>query len=236
MKRFLTSLAMIAVMAICGCTQGTPGGPGTTDATNKKPTFGLAEETFNLSVPVMATSVQQGEKTEMTIGIKRGTNFDEDVAIIFGEIPAGVTIEPASPQIKRSDADTKIVLTAVGDAPVGEFKVKLSGHPTKGGDAHVELKLTVMAKDSFTLIPPRLSTALKQGESKTVSIAIKRDKTFDQDVALTFGDTPTGVTLEPNSPVLKHGEAEIPITIVAADDASLLRLWALAGRRDSRLC
>ena len=65
------------------------------------------------------------------------------------------------------------------------------------------------------------STSLKQGEAKTVSVGIKRDKSFDQDVALTFSDMPKGVTLEPDAPVIKHGDTEAQITLTGADDASL---------------
>ena len=94
------------------------------------------------------------------------------------------------------------------------------GDPTKGTDAQIDFKLTITAKDSFTLSTPRLATSLKQGETQTVSIGINRDKSFDQDVALTFGDMPTGVTLRPLSPVIKHGDAETQVTLTAADDAA----------------
>ena len=217
----MTVLAMLTLAVVSGCSQGTPGGPGTTDTTGKKSVYGQADDTFNLSVPVISTSLQQGEKAEATIGIKRATNFDEDVSINFADVPKGVTVEPASPAIKHSDTDTKITFAAADEAAIGDFKIKVTGHPTKGGDAHVEFKLTIAAKDSFTLSPPRLSTSLKQGETKTISIGIKRDKTFDQDVALRFGDMPTGVTLEPAAPVIKRGETEAQITLMGADDASL---------------
>ena len=123
--------------------------------------------------------------------------------------------------IKHGDTDAKITLHASEDAAVGDFKVKVIGHPTKGGDAKVDFKLTVAPKDNFTLSLPRLTTSLKQGESRTVSIGIKRDKTFEQDVTLEFGEMPTGVTLEPNAPVIKNGDSEANMTLAAADDAAL---------------
>ncbi len=69
------------------------------------------------------------------------------------------------------------------------FKVKVIRHPTKGGDASNELKITVTQKDTFTLSVP--STTLKQGETKTVSISIQRDKDFDQDVTFKLPTCPT---------------------------------------------
>ncbi len=220
-KNLTTVLAMLAMVVMSGCTQGTPGGPGTTDKSPKTTTFGQAEGTFNLTVPLTSTSVQQGETTESVIGIKRATNFDEDVSIAFSEIPKGVTVEPANPVIKHGDTDAKVTFTVANGADAGEFRVKVAGHPTKGGDAHVDFRLTVTPKDTFTLTPPRSSTSLKQGETKTISIGIKRDKTFDQDVALEFGDLPTGVTRDPQEPVIKNGDSETRITLTTADDASL---------------
>lgn len=132
-----------------------------------------------------------------------------------------MTVEPASPVIKHGDTDAKITFKAEDEAPLGDFKVKVTGHPTKGGDAQIEFKLTIAAKDSFTLSVPRLSTSLKQGGTQTVSIGIKRDKSFDQEVALKFGDMPTGVTLKPQAPVIKQGDAEAQVTLTAESDAAL---------------
>ena len=218
MKSLFAGLVVMTLAVVNGCSQGTPGGPGTTE---KKPAFGQADDTFNLSVPVLSSSLQQGEQTEATVGIKRAKNFDEDVALTFADVPKGVTVEPASPMIKHGDTDAKITFKAGDEAPLGDFKVNVTGHPTKGTDAQVGFKLTIAAKDSFTLSTPSLSTSLKQGGTQTVSIGIKRDKSFDQDVALTFGDMPTGVTLQPLSPVIKHGDAEAQVTLTGADDAAL---------------
>lgn len=221
MKSLFTGFAVMSLAALIGCNQGTPGGPGATDTSSKKPAYGQANDTFNLSVPVTSSSLQQGESSEATIGIKRATNFGEDVALKFADLPKGVTIEPANPTIKHGDVDAKITFKADDSAVLGDFKVKVTGHPTKGADAEIEFKLTIAAKDTFTLSMPLLSTSLKQGETKTVQIGIKRDKSFDQDVALKFSDMPKGVTLEPTAPVIKHGDAETEFTLTGADDASL---------------
>src|SRR5262245_14294202 len=62
------------------------------------------------------------------------------------------------------------------------------------------------AEDTFSLSVPVLSTKLKQGESREVVIGIKRGKNFDEDVVLEFDDLPKGVTVEPASPTIKHGD------------------------------
>jgi hypothetical protein len=219
MKLPFAAWTLVALAAVTGCTpQGTPGGVG---STGKNPTIGQAEDTFNLTVPMLSTTLQQGQETAATIGIKRATNFDEDVSLSFAEVPKGVSITPSKPVIKRGDADTKVVLKTDDTAPLGDFKIKVSGHPTNGADAQIEFKVSVVAMDTFELDVPLLSTSLTQGETKSVAIGISRDKTFVEDVVLEFLGVPTGVSLDPKAPVIKNGEAEAKVTLTAADDAAL---------------
>ncbi len=219
MKRLFVVSAMAFTTAL-GCTQGTPGGPGTTSGSSKTG-LGQAEDTFNLSVPVMSSSIQQGATTDAVIGIKRAKNFDSDVSLTFTDLPTGVTIDPASPKIKHGDSEAKISLKAGNDAPLGDFQVKVTGHPAKGSDALVDFKISVLAKDSFTLSVPRSSSALKQGKTLAVAIGVNRQKSFDQDVELKFLDLPTGVTLEPAVSVVKQGDKEARVLLTALDDAAL---------------
>jgi hypothetical protein len=228
MKSSFAGLLAAALVAFTGCDKSTPGGPGADDP-NKKPMYGQADDSFDLSVPsslpLRSTALKQGETTKVLISIKRGKNFDQDVALKFEDMPKGVTIEPASPTIKHNETEANLTLTAADDAALGDVTVKVKGHPTKGGDAANEFKLTVAKKDTFTLsVPsslPLLSTALKQGETTAVSIGVKRDKNFDQDVTLKFEDMPKGVTIEPASAVVKSGEADGKFTLTAAKDASV---------------
>ena len=213
--------AALTLATLVGCSQGTPGGPGASTASGNKQAAGDGDNTFHLSVPMTSSSLQQGAKSEVTVGIDRETNFDQNVTLKFEDLPKGVTIDPPSPVIKSSSTEVKLMLIAGDDAPTGDFKFRVTGHPAKGADAEVDFKLTVAAKDNFSLSMPLLSTSLKQGESKTVSIGIKRDKKFDQDVTMTFDEMPTGVTLTPSTPVIKRGDTEARITLTAASDASL---------------
>lgn len=221
MKRSTLQWAFLTLATVTGCNQGTPGGPGTATPPAEQATVGQTDDTFNLSVPLMASTLQQGGKVEVTLGIKRAKNFDQDVALNFVDLPAGVTLDPASPTIKHGDADSKIMIHATDKVIPGDYKVKVTGHPTKGSDAVVEFKLSITDKDTFTLSLPLLSTTVKQGEAQSVSVGIKRDKTFDQDVELMFGELPTGVTMEPAKPMIKRGETEAKFTLTSADDAAL---------------
>jgi len=146
MKTSFAVLLALALVTLTGCNQGTPGGSGVTNPPQKQPAYGEAEKTFKLSVPRMSTTLHQGETKEVEVGIDRGKNFEGDVTLNFADGPEGVTIESASPIIKHGDTAAKVTLKATADASLGDFTVKVTGHPTKGPDATNEFKITVAKK------------------------------------------------------------------------------------------
>lgn len=221
MYRLMNSLLVLPLAVALGCTQGTAGGPGAEDKSAEKPVYGQAENTFNLSVPVMSSSLQQGVATDSTIGIKRAENFSQDVELQFDGLPSGVTVEPANPVIGSDEEDAKIVFKVGDDAPVGDYVVKVTGHPAEGADAVVDMKVSISAKDSFTLSMPWLSTSLAQGETKEIVVGVSREETFQEDVTLSFSEMPKGVTISQEAPVVKKGESEVKLMLTAAEDAAL---------------
>jgi hypothetical protein len=216
----IAGLLLASLTAAVGCDRGgTSGGPGATASSGKAPFFGQADDTFKLSTS--SVSMKQGDAVSGAIGIKRGTNFDQDVTLALTELPMGVTVDPAGPVIPSKGTDVKFTLTASDAAVPGEYVVQVVGHPAKGGDATNSFKLSLAKKDTFTLSMPFWTTALKQGEAKAVSIAIDREKRFDQDVTLKFEGLPKGVTVEPADAVIKNGTGEAKFVVKAADDAAL---------------
>jgi uncharacterized membrane protein len=140
MKRIACGLVAFSLAALIGCSKGTSGGPGTG---GDKPLLGEAENRFNLSPPTFSTKLTQGESKAASIGIRRGKNFDQDVTLKFEGLPKGVTIDPGSPVIKHGDEEAKFTVKAAEEAAVGDFTVKVTGHPTKGDNAASEFKITV---------------------------------------------------------------------------------------------
>ncbi len=146
MKSFFAAILFGALVIPMGCNQGTSGGPGATILPSKKPMVGQTEDTFSL---VMSSAkLNQGETKTVSVGINRGKNFGQDISLKVGDLPKGVTSDPASPVIKHGDTDAKITLKAAGDAALGDFTIKVAGHPTKGADAVAELKISVAKQDS----------------------------------------------------------------------------------------
>jgi uncharacterized membrane protein len=163
MKTVAVLTGFFALTVLLGCQDTSkPGGPGvnkpapdttstkptttpdrTTTADNDEPIIGQKDETFELDLPNLATDVTQGETEELTIGINRGDNFQEDVTIKFDKLPDGVTATPAAPKIMKGDDEVKVTLAAAADAAVGDFDVQVIGQPTKGPAATNMLKLKV---------------------------------------------------------------------------------------------
>jgi len=134
MKRTLTAAMVITLAAFIGCNKGTPGGPGATEPESKKHFYdvGQADNTFTLSVPsslpLASTSIKQGGTAKVVIGIKRGKSFEQDVALKFENLPAGVTIDQAGTQIPHDKSETNLTLTATdSSAALGDFESRLSG-------------------------------------------------------------------------------------------------------------
>lgn len=146
MKRLFVGLMGMTMIALTGCNQGTPGGPGAAGTPARNPFHGQADNSFNLGVPLLSTAVTQGETKEVSISIKRARNFDEDVAIKFAALPRGVSFSPANPVIRHGDTEAKLAMKATDNASLGDFTLGVTGHPTKGADASVEFKINVEKK------------------------------------------------------------------------------------------
>lgn len=143
MKNIIAILFLGSIVALSGCDKSTPGGPGVNLLQTKDASIGLEDDTFSLDTPTLSTKLAQGESANVTIGIKRGKNIDQDVTLSFMELPSGMSIDPMNPVIKHGDSDAKMTVTATGDAALGDFLVKVMGHPGTGPDATTELKITV---------------------------------------------------------------------------------------------
>lgn len=149
MKKLAMLIATGAVFTLYGCSQdSTPGGPGTALPESEKPMIGQTDNTFTLDVPMMSTSVKQGEMDTVTIGISRGTNFSQDVSLKFDNVPTGVTIEPASARIPKTEENVELTVHAGANAALGDFVVKVTGSPTEGADAMADLNITIAKGDA----------------------------------------------------------------------------------------
>lgn len=64
----------------------------------------------------------------------------------FGNLPKGVTIEPASPIIKHGETEAKLLLKSDVDAALGDSVILVTGHPAKGAKVSQDFKINVDKK------------------------------------------------------------------------------------------
>jgi uncharacterized membrane protein len=75
--------------------------------------------------------------------------------------------------------------------------------------------------EGFTIATPAFTTDVKQGDRQTVTVSLKRDKYFKQDVTLRT-TTSNGVSVDPLKVVVKAGDSpDVQFQIKAPKDAAL---------------
>lgn len=168
MKIVLTAILLGVCATLVGCNQGTSGGPGASTPPAKAPMVGQTEDTFSMAVP--STKLNQGETKVIAIGISRGKNFSGDVSLKLGDLPKGVSCDPANPVIRQADTDAKLTLMAAADAALGDFTVKMAGHPTKGADASSELKLTIAKQEPKEAVNATADAAKTKWDEYTAAV------------------------------------------------------------------
>lgn len=171
MKTLAIGVCAIVVSAAFGCNKSSPevskttastGNPTQPVTTVKKPVVeksavekpraegpiaGEADRTFSLSVPFESVALTQGEENSVLIGINRGENFREEVAIEVSGLPVGVTLETTDPSITHGSTDATLKFKASSDAALGDFTAKLTGRTaSSGADFTKDFKMTVAKK------------------------------------------------------------------------------------------
>ena len=229
MKSLCTATVAMMLAAFTGCNSGTPGGPGTTEPESKKHFYdvGSTDNTFTLSVPsslpLMSTSLKQGGTAKVTIAIKRGKNFDQDVTLKFEGLPTGVTIDQASAAIKHDQTEANLTLTATDTAALGDFEIKVVGHPTTGGDATNTFKITVDKEATFT-VSASIDLHQARRDEGRLDQHQARERTSTRTSRSSSPICPRVLTLDPASPVIKHGDTEAKLMLKSEDDAAVGRL------------
>lgn len=132
MKKVLVAAALIAVAALVGCKKSEEGGRAGND-------------TFRLSVPVMATAVKQGETQVVRVTVDRGEGFKQPVKLEM-KAATGIQVDPGSTTVQPGDkGDVQLKITAAKDAPLGGQKIMIKGTPGKGEPTETEFTITVSA-------------------------------------------------------------------------------------------
>src|SRR5689334_10692113 len=91
MKTAIAIVMALALTAVVGCqSSGARGGEVSKD------------EGFNIAVPNVDTNIKQGELQTVTVSIRRGDYFKQDVKLDIRTTP-GIAVEPTSVLVKAGD-------------------------------------------------------------------------------------------------------------------------------------
>jgi uncharacterized membrane protein len=159
MKTLSLGLCVVMLAAAAGCSESVPQGPEAAapaphpqptqpvQVVVKKPVASEAEHAFSLSVPFESITLVQGAEEAVRIGINRGVNFGEEVAVSVTGLPAGVAVEADQPVITQGETGVTLKLKAASDAALGDFTARVTGRTaSSGADFSKEIKLTVSPK------------------------------------------------------------------------------------------
>jgi uncharacterized membrane protein len=132
-----------ALLMICVCltlqlgcqNRSSPGGPGASGSNSgsNNPLAGTADNTFKITTPPTSTSLAQGEKKDVTIGISRGKNFDQDVKLVVSGAPEGVKLDPSTTTLKAGSSESHVAVEASKGAALGEHTITVKATPTREG-------------------------------------------------------------------------------------------------------
>ena len=217
-------VGLVALVALVGCTKSESGG-------------GAGNDRFKVVVPSGTTSVKQGEVKIIKLSIERGDGFKRPVKLEF-KATAGITVNASSTTVEPGDkGEVQVTVTAAKDAPLGDSKVLVKATPDKGEPAEIEFRVAVRAGDGtagagtskggtfkieLPLAVPLLPETIKQGETKVVTISLKRSDDFKQDVKLEMKGSTKGISLDLAQTTVKAGDKpEVLLRVTADKDAAL---------------
>ncbi len=131
MRTFLSFSALVALAAV-GC-NNSPQGGGPEGS----------KETFTFSPPTMSQSVKQGDTETVDINVDRGANFGSKISF-KAEPPKGVNVKFQPETLNPADpGKTAATISVDKDAPLGDYKIRITATPEKGTATSQEMKLNV---------------------------------------------------------------------------------------------
>ena len=75
--------------------------------------------------------------------------------------------------------------------------------------------------EGFNIVPPALGVRIKQGETESVTVSLRRGEYFKRDVALDIRAS-KGISVDPAQAMVRASEkADVALRITAAKDAAL---------------
>ena len=131
----ITIVLMLVLATVSGCYE----------SNSQKGGSVLLGEDFKISVPYFDTKVKQGEVKNVTVSLKRGEYFKQDVKLQI-KASTGISVDPTYVLVKASDKpDVQLRISAAKDSALGGYLVSVTGTPTTGESTSTEFNVKVVA-------------------------------------------------------------------------------------------
>jgi uncharacterized membrane protein len=128
----MTFVAALALVAAVGCMSPKGGGMA-------------GDEGFKIQVPMLTTDIKQGDRQTISVTLRRGDLFKQDVNLQF-KASEGISVTPANVLVKASDTkEVQLQIAVPKTAALGEYRVFVTGTPKTGQATSIEIKVKVVA-------------------------------------------------------------------------------------------
>ncbi|HYV29334.1 MAG TPA: hypothetical protein VFA77_17510, partial [Candidatus Eisenbacteria bacterium] len=181
--------------------------------------------------------VHRGGLAKLRCELTRNGGFDGPVRFAFQDLPSGVFGEPIV--LTGTPSSGLMALTALDDAPLGNFPVKMMATAIVGGKTVAqtaealsgdkpakEAFLTVLDAAPFTLELVTLTASLEQNQSAAIEVMPQRREGFTGDIKLSaegFSEGRDAITksFEVGGATLKGSDALGKISLKAKSDSEI---------------
>ncbi|MFB3894217.1 MAG: hypothetical protein ACE15C_19605 [Phycisphaerae bacterium] len=132
MRTVVATVLAFGLVGAYGCTSPQGGGPGT-------------DEGFKIAVPLLPTSIKQGEVKDVSVSLQRGKYFKQDVKVDISA-SKGISVAPSEVTVKAEDKpQVPFRVTVPKDAALGEYLIYMKGTPQTGQPTSMNMKVKVVA-------------------------------------------------------------------------------------------
>jgi uncharacterized membrane protein len=134
MKTAITIVMTLTLAALSGCQSSSPRG-GTV----------AKSEGFKIAVPTFSTEIKQGQTQNVTVALKRGDYFKQEVKLQI-QASKGISVEPTDVLVKASESpEVQVRITATQDTALGAYRVTVKGTPQTGAPTSTAFTVKVVA-------------------------------------------------------------------------------------------
>ena len=169
---------------------------------------------FSLSLSATDVTVARGGADAVILDVIRSGGFIGPVDLTISGQPAGMTVTATPASVTGDQSTIDVVVGAT--TPLGVHVITIDGSGTGVSDQSVDLTVTVVGPDGFTIALVSSSETIPRGGNGGTNLTVTRMGTFTGPVQLSTSGAPAGMTVTPNPASVTGTSANIDVVVGAA--------------------